>query len=247
MQTIADTKRDSFVFYRSFFDVIKLLDPNQAKTLMIAIGEYALDGIEPDLAENTLKVAWLPIKPQLEANRRRYENGHKGGAPKGSKNNPSGRKGKGMVSDAKIINETAPGELTVENIDAPDLVKIVPPNSNNAVTTRCIPTQSEVKSYIEANALKVDPREFYLYYESRNWMSGSNPLYNWQAMAQTWHHRVVKKEEEADSQLGVGEFIDSNGNRTYGKSGVIVPMDAPRRPSAGHWWNLNTVQWEKYA
>lgn len=245
MNTITKIKRDSFVFYRSFFDVIKLLDADQAKALMVAIGEYALDGTEPNLPENTLKVAWIPIKPQLEANRRRYENGCRGGAPKGSKNNPRGRKGKEIYTSS---NEAS--ELTVDNIDAPNLVKITPAQPAQLYTpkpTQQIPTQAEVKEFVQVEKLKVDPVEFYLYYESHNWMSGANPLYNWQAMATKWSFKASKEEEKVNSPLGVGEFIDKHGNRTYGESGVIVPVDAPRRPSEGHWWNTASVQWEKYA
>lgn len=43
--------------------------------------------------------------------------------------------------------------------------------------------------------------------------------------------------------LGVGEFIDRNGNRTYGSGKTIIPQDAPPRPSARHSWNASNNQW----
>ena len=45
------------------------------------------------------------------------------------------------------------------------------------------------------------------------------------------------------NRLGVGEYIDGNGNRTYGSGKAIIPQDAPPRPSARHSWNASNNQW----
>lgn len=45
------------------------------------------------------------------------------------------------------------------------------------------------------------------------------------------------------NNLGVGEYIDGNGNRTYGSGKAIIPQDAPPRPSARHSWNASNNQW----
>lgn len=42
---------------------------------------------------------------------------------------------------------------------------------------------------------------------------------------------------------GVGEYVDANGNRTYGSGRAIIPQDAPPRPSARHSWNASNNQW----
>ena len=105
-------QRDSFVFYRSFYEVIKLLDDCNAKALLSAIGDYALDGIEPTFDDNILKAIWLTIQPQLEANRRRYENGKRGGTPKGCKNNPA-VKSKSDVENGENIPATCPTDKDI--------------------------------------------------------------------------------------------------------------------------------------
>ena len=51
--------------------------------------------------------------------------------------------------------------------------------------------------------------------------------------------------QAANTGLGVGEFLDSYGRRTYGTGGVIVPESAPPRPSAAHWWSDASRLWEK--
>lgn len=45
------------------------------------------------------------------------------------------------------------------------------------------------------------------------------------------------------NNLGIGEYIDRNGNRTYGTGKAIIPQDAPPRPSARHSWNASNNQW----
>lgn len=58
-----------------------------------------------------------------------------------------------------------------------------------------------------------------------------------------WGRRDLASSSEPG--LGVGEFRDGNGRRTYASSGVIVPESAPPRPSAAHWWSDVSGRWEK--
>lgn len=78
--------RDSFIFYRSFQEAIEEASETEQLAIYRAIAGYALNRIEPILS-GVAKLAWLLIKPQLEANWKRFENGCKGGAPEGNKNN----------------------------------------------------------------------------------------------------------------------------------------------------------------
>lgn len=69
--------RDSFIFYRSFFEATKTLTTEQAADLYYAICSYALDRKELDL-EPVQKALFSLIKPQLDANHKKYLNGIKG-------------------------------------------------------------------------------------------------------------------------------------------------------------------------
>jgi hypothetical protein len=83
-------KKDSFVFYRSFKDSLVDLSEHDRLVMYEAITGYALDKDEACL-EGIPKALFTLIKPQLDANFTRWENGCKGGAPKGNRNNPFGR------------------------------------------------------------------------------------------------------------------------------------------------------------
>ena len=66
-------ERDSFVFYRSFFEAISCLDKEQKADCLDAIARYALDGevIEMD---GIIKALFLSMKPQIDANIKRKSN-----------------------------------------------------------------------------------------------------------------------------------------------------------------------------
>jgi hypothetical protein len=68
--------RDSMVLYRSFYDAIKLLPDDIQLEIFRSIFEFGLDGIEPELSKSALPF-WLLIKPNLQANRTKWESGSK--------------------------------------------------------------------------------------------------------------------------------------------------------------------------
>jgi hypothetical protein len=73
--------RDSTIFYRSFYEAISELTNEQQGIVYNAIFNYALNSVEPELI-GIAKTVFTLIKPQLDANNKRFENGSKGGRPK---------------------------------------------------------------------------------------------------------------------------------------------------------------------
>jgi len=78
--------RDSFIFYRSWFETIAEFPKNQQLDIFFAIMNFALNDEEPDLSDKARMVFNL-IKPLLEANNKRYKDGCKGGRPKNDNDN----------------------------------------------------------------------------------------------------------------------------------------------------------------
>jgi hypothetical protein len=68
--------RDSMVIYRSFYDAIKELPEKNQLEILKQIFEFGLDGIESELT-GLSKTIWILIKPNLEANRTKWESGCK--------------------------------------------------------------------------------------------------------------------------------------------------------------------------
>lgn len=68
--------RDSFIFYRSFYEAISDLEDMQQLEIYQAMANFSLNFEEPILSGVSATIFKL-IKPQLEANNKRYINGSK--------------------------------------------------------------------------------------------------------------------------------------------------------------------------
>lgn len=76
----------------------------------------------------------------------------------------------------------------------------------------------------------------WLFESPKNWVKVMEGNYS--------NHRGGKQAaRQPDAKLGVGEFIDNTGRRTYGTGKATIPNDAPPRPSERHCWNASTNQW----
>ena len=114
-------KRDSFIFYRSFYDALQKFSADVQLALYNAIAGYACYGTEPEL-EGPAEGVWILIKPQLDANICRYKNGCKGGGGKAhTRESASGDSCKKSSSQqkktvpAKVKKQTPPAVAQVES------------------------------------------------------------------------------------------------------------------------------------
>lgn len=72
--------RNSFVFYDSFYRAMSYLDDKEKIQYIDAICYYSLYDIEIEMDEK-IKGMFELVKPQIDANIKRRENGKKGGRP----------------------------------------------------------------------------------------------------------------------------------------------------------------------
>ena len=111
-------ERESFVFYKSFYEAIKNLPTKNKVKIYQAIIEFALTGSEPTYLKGVENSIFLLIKPQILANNKKYENGCKGGRP--SKNEKSIDNYKENLTKAKpkqnqTITKVKPNDNVNEN------------------------------------------------------------------------------------------------------------------------------------
>ncbi|MEY3414947.1 MAG: hypothetical protein RI930_201 [Pseudomonadota bacterium] len=69
--------RDSFIFYRSFFEMAEQMNDQEQLSFFRAICQLALNGQEVQLS-GMPKIAFIGAKPNILANTTRYQNGKKG-------------------------------------------------------------------------------------------------------------------------------------------------------------------------
>lgn len=187
---------------------------------------------------------------RAEAARR---NGRKGGNPNFKKGqpNPYYRTTESVMEDnPNITQEITEDNPIVEqsNVEYSRVKKQKesPKGEKKTASRFSAPTVDEVRAYAQEKGYNVDPEHFVDYYTSNGWRVGRNPMKDWRATVRTWASRDrAQTPVQGTQSLGVGEFINSKGIRTYGTSGQPVPPQAPPRPSEAHYWSETTNQWEK--
>lgn len=121
-------KRESFVFYASFYNAIKEIpNENQLKVYQ-AITNFALTGEEPTDLNGIEKAVFILVKPQIIANNQKYTNGCGGGRPKKEEKTKKKNTKKTNGYESKKPNrnqtetETKPNENENENVNDNDNV-----------------------------------------------------------------------------------------------------------------------------
>ena len=97
--------RESFVFYRSFYDAIKDLPRDVQGEISTAIMEYSLYGKETENLKPIARSVFTLMKPQIDVNNKRFENGKRGGRPK-SEDKPKGNQNETKEKSKNNQNET---------------------------------------------------------------------------------------------------------------------------------------------
>ena len=108
-------QRDSMIFYRSFYESVNGLSPIIKAELYDAIFEYGLNFKEIEFTNEISKALFTLIKPQLDANIKRFENGKR---PKTKQNEiKSEAKHKQTISKSEANNNVNVNVNKNENIE----------------------------------------------------------------------------------------------------------------------------------
>lgn len=213
--------RDTMVYYRSFRESLRELPPDLYKVVSETIFDYAFEGIAPGADSNAVaKALFIAIKPVIDNAHNRYdacvENGRKGGAPKGSRNNPSGKAGepnqrpnqrpnqcpnqepnlykdkdKDVDKDIDSKGDCKGEPTNAERNDAPAPISADKPR--RGTTKRgafVVPAIEIVKDYFSTiRGTPTDAECFYDYFTANGWRTGKNPIKDWKAAARNWIRR----------------------------------------------------------
>jgi hypothetical protein len=233
------TTRDSFIFYRSFYETISDLNDKQQLQIYKAIAEFSLNDNLINL-DGLSKTIFRLIEPQLLANKKRYlnglkgaEHGLKGGRPK-KQDNPEAVKiitPNKPLDNPEITPNITPNKNVNVNVNEECKLELMNDNLNNNISIEknkkfVKPTIEELTDYCNQNALDVDPAKFIDYYHSNGWKVGKNPMKDWQATARTWHRNNKNNNNQVNYQKTNGmtakqkanwqDFADfGNNNQTF--------------------------------
>lgn len=208
--------RDTMVYYRSFRESLRELPPDLYKVVSETIFDYAFEGIAPGPDSNAVaKALFIAIKPVIDNAHNRYdacvENGRKGGAPKGSRNNPSGKanepnqrpnqypnqepnlyKDKDVDKDKDIESKGGAGGSGKSNVgNNPEGMSADKPRKvATKRQTFVAPSLEMVKDYfLTIDGSDTDAECFYDHFTANGWRTGKNPIKDWKAAARNWMRR----------------------------------------------------------
>ncbi len=197
---MSDTR--GFYFLESFEDAINDLEPEDQLALYKAISRYALYGEEPELT-GIARTIWKLIRPNLDASRKRQEDGAKGGRPRkdvgqnetgsqeqaadprvdaGEKTKKGGFLGsKTMVSESQKANMNMIKDHEMEDDGCSDAP------ARETTTTTLRPTVEEVERYCSQSGIRgVDAARFIAYNDGRGWKIGDKAAEDWTALLRLW-------------------------------------------------------------
>lgn len=136
--------RDSFIFYRSFYEAIsELPKENQADTYN-AIMQYALNQEEIKLT-GISKAIFSLVKPQLDANYKKYENGKQKKSKTEAKHKQTKSKTKTNVNENVNDNENVNVNVNVND------------NDNENVSDSCVDGLQEIINFYNENIGLITP------------------------------------------------------------------------------------------
>ena len=134
--------RDSFIFYRSFYEAISELPKDNQADSYNAIMRYALDQEEIELT-GISKAIFSLVKPQLDANYKKYENGKQ----KKSKTEAKQK----QTKSKKVANVN-------ENVNVNDNVNVnVNVNDNDKVSDSCVDGLQKIIDFYNENIGLITP------------------------------------------------------------------------------------------
>ena len=186
--------REYIPFYRSFYEQISACDDPKARLEMYEVLlDYAFNKKEPDFDKgnynNYTHFFWLGARPILRKSWAQYENGCKGGAPKGNTNNKGKRKVNPKLTQSQANKDIDnDNEKDIDNESESEKGKLV-----TRAPAFIPPTLEEVLNYYNFNHGNYGDesvaKKFYNYYSARGWKMAQTPMNDWRAALDTWIER----------------------------------------------------------
>lgn len=196
-----NSKRDTFVFYRSFYEAINDLNDKDQLAIYKAVSELALNFNEVEL-DGLPKTIFKLIKPQIEANNRRYLNGVKGakhGAKGGRPKTPNKTPKKPQKNPKQTPNDNVNVNVNVnDNVYRGFRGLSITREQCNKLLERGY-SKSQIEEVLDAieNTKGAEKKYVSLYLTAKNWLERRHPEVT--ATKQVKMDLIAQKKKDADT------------------------------------------------
>jgi hypothetical protein len=204
--------RDSTIFYRSFYEAIKELSPELQAQVYSAIFEYALNFKETELT-GLAKTVFTLVKPQLDANLKRYASGT---VPKRKRN----------VSETEANNKRNRSE-TEANVNDNDNVNLNLNVNENVNANKFVkPQPKEVYDYMtelnqaagnrwNESKVRMEAQNFHDFYESKGWVIGKNKMKDLKATIRRWMNNNKQTNNTNNNEQRAADYYAKRQEPNY--------------------------------
>ena len=208
--------RDSTIFYRSFYEAIKELSPELQAQVYSAIFEYALNFKETELT-GLAKTVFTLVKPQLDANLKRYASGT---VPKQKRNRSeteANNKRKRSETEANVndndnVNDNVNLNLNVnENVNANKFVKPQPKDVYDYMTEL---NQAAGNRWNESK-VRMEAQNFHDFYESKGWVIGKNKMKDLKATIRRWMNNNKQTNNTNNNEQRAADYYAKRQEPNY--------------------------------
>lgn len=221
--------RDSMVIYRSFYDAIKELPEQNQLEILKQIFEFGLDGIESELT-GLSKTIWILIKPNLEANRTKWESGCKAKRKQNRSKAEARQKQETSETEANVYVDVNDNVNDDKNDNENEKLNSKPKAKKKKEKVQFVPpTIEQIQEYFNEKAYPLQLVEkVFNHYNDKQWhKSNGQPVIdwkrtisnNWEDYFQQWRQRQTLNVNRGNSQPQVDPAKIIN----YGKgNGAVV-------------------------
>lgn len=179
------------------FTFLQNLPAEDAKRLIVAVGTYAKEGIEPDFSNSpVLPVLWSVIAERIKADDEKYSSerekkreaiNKRWSKERGEKEG----KGEGKLSSVQENTCEYSCKDPVPSTSTSTSASTYSPEDNalggKAAKNRFSPPSvDEVREYCRERGNSVDPERFVDFYISKGWKVGNQQMKDWRAAVRTW-------------------------------------------------------------
>lgn len=201
-----DEVRNQFTFYRSFFEAASKIKSKAARAEAYdAICKYALFNDAPDVDKmsDAAAIAFMLIRPNLDASRRKAKSGKSGGKSKQS----------GSKVEANDKQEQPASEKEKEDKKEDEKEnECYPPNPLAGGSEKkkrfTPPTVEQVAEYCQEKGYHIDPEAFVAFYASKGWMVGKSPMKDWKSAVVTWTKSERRRVGNENTRSGYTSGVD---------------------------------------
>ena len=201
------------------FTYVKALPPEDAKRMIVAIGEYAKEGIEPDFCDSpVLPVLWSVISERIieddssfldKRKKRKAAANHRWRREHENTDANASNCMQDNANDANASNCMHPMPVSDSVSDSVSVPVSVSDNKKDniiggkAAKNRFVPPSvDDVRDYCRERGNHVDPERFVDFYETRGWMAGKTKMKDWKAAVRTWERNSFDQPQKPEKRPG---------------------------------------------